>query len=53
MSDISSDKHDGTGVYGAWHPKNKITLDADNSIIQLTTFEFSHFQENLRCHALQ
>ena len=43
MANISSDidKHDGTGVYGAGHPKNIITTDADNSIIQLTTFEFS------------
>ena len=43
MANISSNinKHDGTGVYGAGHPKNMITSDADNSIIQLTTFKFS------------
>ena len=43
MANISRDidKHDGTGLYGAGTPKKIIASDADNSITQLTKFEFS------------
>ena len=48
MANISSDKHDGTGYMVLGTPKNIIASHANNSIIQLTSFEFSYVFTFLR-----